>query len=115
MYNLYKLGQTERLNLQLRQIYDQLFGGRSEVLLYNIVQFVPLLNPLVTTRYYIFKRFGGLLYRDDLVQTVYLAIYLNLSRLLAHTIVIGLERHAQKRQQRRFIAMLKATVERLTT
>jgi hypothetical protein len=115
MYNLYKVGQTERLNNQLRQMYDQLFVGRSEVLLYNIMQFVPLLNPLVTTRYYVFKRFGNLMYQADLVQTVYLAIYLNLSRLLSHTIVLGLERHAQKRSQRRFVAMLKATVERLTT
>ena len=74
-----------------------------------------MLNPLVTTRYYIFKRFGSLLYQADVVQTAYLAIALNLSRVFAHTIVLGLERHAQKRQQRRFLAMLKATLDRLTT
>jgi hypothetical protein len=115
MYVLYKLGHTERLTVQLRHMYDQLFGGRSSVLVYNILQFIPLLNPLVATRYYIFKRFGNMKYQADLVQTVYLAIYVNLSRLLAHTIVLGLERSAQKRMQRRFVAMLKATIERLTT
>lgn len=96
-------------------MFDQLFGGRSNVLLYNILQFIPTINPMTTTRYYIFKRFGGLLYQDDVIQAVYLAICLNRSRVLAHTIVLGLERHAQKRQQRRFVARLKATIERLTT
>jgi len=115
LYNVYKLGETESLNRQLRVIYDQMFGGRSEVLLYNVMQFVPMPNPLVTARYYIFKRFAGLLYQADVIQVTYLAIHFNMSRLLAHTIVLGLERHAAKRQQRRFLKMLEATIARLTT
>jgi len=115
LYNVYKLGETESLARQLRLIYDQLLNGRSEVLLYNVMQFVPMLNPLVAARYYIFKRFAGLLYQADLIQVTYLAIHFNMSRLLAHTIVLGLQRHAAKRQQRRFLKMVEATILRLTT
>jgi hypothetical protein len=96
-------------------IYDQMFGGRSNVLLYNIMQFIPMLNPLATAKYYIFKRFGGLIYQADIVQATYLATHFNMSRLLSHTIVLGLERHAGERKQRRFLKMLEATIARLTS
>src|SRR5688572_18207826 len=92
-----------------------MFGGRSNVHLFNIMQFIPMLNPLTTTKYYIFKRFGGLLYQADNVQTMYLATHFNMKLLLSHTIVLGLERHAGKRQQRRFLKMLEATIARLTS
>ena len=115
LYCIHKLGSTERLNQQLRWVYDSLFGGRSEVLLYNVMQFVPMINPLTTSRYYIFKRFGGLMYQADLIQASYLAIQLGVGRLLVHTIIMGLERHAAKRKQRRFLKMLEATINRLTT
>ncbi len=115
LYCIHKLGETERLNHQLRLVYDQLLGGRSEVLLYNVMQFVPMINPLTTSRYYIFKRFGGLMYQADLIQASYLAIQFGVGRLLVHTIIMGLERHAAKRKQRRFLKMLEATINRLTT
>jgi hypothetical protein len=115
LYDLYKLGETELMSKQLRLIYDQMFGGRSNVLLYNIMQFIPMLNPLATAKYYIFKRFGGLIYQADIVQATYLATHFNMSWLLSHTIVLGLERHAGERKQRRFLKMLEATIARLTS
>jgi len=115
LHNIHKLGETESINRQLRAIYDPMFGGRSNVLLYNVMQFVPSVNPLVTARYYIFKRFAGLLYQADLIQATYLAINFNMSRILAHVIVVGLERHASKRKQRMFLKMVEATIARLTT
>jgi hypothetical protein len=115
LHNIYKLGQTDSLNWQLRAIYDRMLGGRSEVLLYNVMQFVPSLNPIVTSRYYIFKRFSNLLYQADLIQATYLAINFNMSRVLANVIVMGLERHAAKRKQRMFLKMVEATIARLTT
>jgi hypothetical protein len=114
LYCIYKLGEMDRLNHQLRLIYDRMVGGRSEVLLYNVMQFVPMINPLTTSRYYIFKRFGGLMYQADLIQASYLAIQFGMGRLLVHTIILGLERHAAKRKQRRFLKMLEATIDRLT-
>jgi hypothetical protein len=96
-------------------MYDRMFGGRSEVGMYDIMSFVHSMNPLVAARYYIFKRFAGLLYQVDLIQAVYLAMHFNMSRILAHVIVVGLERHAAKRKQRMFLKMVEATIARLTS
>jgi len=115
LYNAYKLIGTDGPNQQLRSMYDSMFGGRSEVVMHDIMNFVHSMNPLVAARYYIFKRFAGLLYQVDLIQAVYLAMNFNMSRVLAHVIVMGLERHASKRKQRTFLKMVEATIARLTT
>jgi hypothetical protein len=114
-YATHRTSGSESTVRRLRQAYDKLYGGRSDVIRYNVLQRMPTVNPLIACRYYIFKRYSRRLYQADAIQAVYLAIHLNFARLLVHTIVLGLERHAGKRKQVQFRNMMKAILARRVT
>lgn len=72
------------------------------------------MNPIKTTRHYILQRFSKLLYQSDVLVAIYVSTQLNLSNLFAHSILVGLERHAgRRRQQRRFLMMVRVMSERI--
>jgi hypothetical protein len=114
IYNVHRAFPADNFGRQLREIaFSDL--GRSEAQLYNVLQLTSSVNPLIASRYYIFKRFSSLMFQNDLIETVYLAAKRNISALMAHSIMLGLERVANKRQQRRFLKMVQATVDRVAT
>lgn len=80
---------------------------RSEFRSHNVFDFISGANPLIVLRHYILQRFNKMLYQADLISVIYLATQLNLARLLAHSIQLGLERQAGRRQQRRFLGMVR--------
>jgi hypothetical protein len=113
MYNLYKTHPAENFGRLFRDLCEFYLGGRSSARLFNILQFIPSTNPLVIARYYIFKRFTNMMFQSDVIEALYLAAYRNISERLSHIIVLGLERTAGKRKQRRFLKMVQATIDRL--
>jgi hypothetical protein len=113
MNNPYKRSGADNMSSMLRHTYDRMFGGRSNVRCFNIFQFITMLNPLVTMRYYLFRRYGGMLYVADAILGLYAAIYLGIGRLIVHIVMMGLERHARKRKQRYFLKMVAATLDYL--
>ena len=100
------------LILERRDLTSQ-WLPRSTFRAHNIFEFIGGANPLVLLRHYILQRFSKMLYQADLLSVIYLATQLNLSRLLAHSILLGLERHAGRRQQRRFLSMVRTMFEHI--
>lgn len=86
---------------------------RSEFRAYNIFDFVTTVNPIKATRHYILQRFSKMLYQADVLVAIYVATQLNLSHLFAHTILLGLQRQAGRRKQRRFLGMVRVMSERI--
>jgi hypothetical protein len=84
---------------------------RSEFRAYNIFNFIKGVNVLKAMRKYELKRFQKVLFSVDILSIIYRATQLNLSRLLAHSIIMGLERHARKREQRRYLGMVRIMFE----
>jgi len=115
LYSVHRSDGAESMVRDLRKALDGVLNGRSEVVLYNVLQLMPVVNPLVATRYYIFKRYSRMLYQSDALQAAYLALHLNFGRLLIHTIVLGLERQASRRKQGQFLKMIREILARLTT
>jgi hypothetical protein len=74
---------------------------------------MPGSNPLMATKHYIFKRFSGMLYQHDLVESIFVATQINSSALMAHSITVGLERHARQRQQMRYLKTIRSIIEHM--
>lgn len=90
----------------VRQAWEN-WVSRGEFRAHNILALVDAVNPVAATKHYMFKKFNRLLYQHDLLQVLLLATKLNSAPLVAHTILIGLERHARKRMQIRWLKMFK--------
>ena len=84
---------------------------RAEFRAYNIFDFIGTRNPEKAMKNHILQRFNKMLYQPDILVAVYLATQLNSSNLFAHAITLGLERHARKRKQRRFLSMVRVFSE----
>lgn len=87
---------------------------RAEFRVYNVFDFVDGVNPLKALRFYLFQRFSKMRYQADIISAMYVATQTNLSNRMSHAIMLGMERHAgRKRQQKRFIAMVRTMSERI--
>lgn len=87
-----------------------LLGGITELRVHNIIDFIETVNPNAAIRHYILRRYQRVIFSQDVVSGLYLAIQLSLSSLLAHTIILGLERNARRRRQRSFMYMVKSII-----
>ena len=111
---IFRRWPAHHFNYQMRKETAGMLA-RTDFRAYNVFDFTKAVNPIAVSRHYILKRFGSMLYQADVLESVYLAMQLNLSSLLAHTVTLGLERHARSRQQRRFLKMIRVTIEHLMT
>jgi Ribosomal protein S3, C-terminal domain. len=89
------------------------FRERCFVSVYSINQFFALINPLVFSSYYVFKRFSALRYLHDLIQITIIATRLGTSKLLGHALAIGIEKHETKRKQRYFLKIFEKVLDRV--
>ena len=112
IYSVVSRRQANTLAWQLRNAVGSLLP-RSEFRAYNIFDFVTTVNPIKATRHYILQRFSKMLYQADVLVAIYVATQLNLSHLFAHTILLGLQRQAGRRKQRRFLGMVRVMSERI--
>ena len=100
------------MNYKVQKQLVQLTGTRVFISSYNISQFVPIVNPMIFSSYYIFRRFSKLRYLNDLIQVVLISSRLGTSQLISHILAIGIEKHETKRLQRRFVNMFESVVNR---
>lgn len=98
---------------KVRAILNSLFNERVSVSLYNINQFVPVVNPVLFSSYYTFNRLQKYLYLYDLIQLVGLSSRFSLSNLVGQTLAIGIERHETLKIQRRFVRVFTRITDRI--
>ena len=112
IYSAVKRRQADTLVWQLRNSMTNLIP-RAEFSVYNIFDFVSTVNPVKATKNYILQRFSKMLYQPDVLAAIYISTQLNASNLFAHAITLGLERHGRRREQRRFLSMVRVMCERI--
>lgn len=71
-----------------------------------------MVNPIIFSSYYIFRRFSKLRYLNDVIQIVLISSKLGTSQLISHILAIGIEKHETKRLQRRFVHIFEGVVNR---
>lgn len=62
---------------------------------------------------YVMKRFSKMMYNSDVFTAMFVSTQMNMSNLFAHSVQVGLERQAGKREQRRFLMMVRVMSERM--
>lgn len=100
---------------KIRSILYNVLGERVHISLYNINQFVPIVNPVLFSSYYTFNRLKRYLYLYDLIQLIGLSSKLSLSNLVGQTLAIGIERHETRKIQRRFLQVFTQITDRMVS
>lgn len=102
---------TYRLRGRLMQEIFQ--DHYTHVILYDVGQFIRIVNPWLIGSYYVFRRFSKLLYLHDAIQITTFVSRTHTPHLLAHILAVGIERHETRRQQKRFLRMFKSILDRV--
>lgn len=100
------------INYKIQRELVKMYAERIFVSTYNITEFIPIINPLVFSSYYIFRRFTRLRYLHDLIQIVLISSRLGTSHLLGHVLALGIEKHETRRKQRYFVKMFEKVLDR---
>lgn len=107
--------RTLTYRLRGRLIQELFQNYYTHVMLYDIGQFIRIVNPWLVSSYYVFRRFSKLLYLNDAIQITTFVSRTHTPQLLAHILTLGLERHETRRQQKRFLRMFKAVLDRVVS
>jgi len=100
------------INYKVQKELTTLLGERVFTSMYNVSQFVPIVNPMIFSSYYIFRRYSKLRYLSDVIQIVLISSRLGTSQLMSHIIAMGIEKHETKRLQRRFVNIFESVINR---
>lgn len=110
-----RISPRKTMLYKIRSILYNVLGERVHISLYNINQFVPIVNPVLFSSYYTFNRLKRYLYLYDLIQLIGLSSKLSLSNLVGQTLAIGIERHETRKIQRRFLQVFTQITDRMVS
>lgn len=109
------IGRRRMIIYKIRAALRKVLGERFSISIYNINQFIPFVNPLLFSSYYVFNRFKRYLYLYDLIQLIGLSSKLSLSNLVGQTLAMGIERHETRKIQRRFLKVFTQITDRMVS